>query len=84
MYLTFDQVLLVSDKSPMESDFPVYVKETSNGRVLVPAFVLEHPPVLFGETLQRYGILYYDAREKPCVIPDVWSDQDAAIARGWR
>ncbi len=84
MYLTFGQVLLVSDKKPLESDHAVYVKETSNGRILIPAFVLENPPALKGETLQRYGVIYYDANETPCVIPDVWSDEDAVIAKGWR
>lgn len=84
MYLTFDQVLLVSDKKPLESDFPVYIKETYLGRILIPSFALENPPIFKGETLQRYGILYFDANENPCIIPDVWSDEDAQVAKAWR
>ena len=83
-YLTFNQVLLVSDKKPIASDTVVYIKETSNGRVLIPEIVLEHPPLCQGETLQRYGVLYYDADEQPCIIPDVWSEDDARIAKDWR
>lgn len=87
MYLTFNQVILISDKSKVQpDDTVVYVKETSTGRIFYPDFVFE--PDTFADwqkklSSQRYGILYLDANEQWCVVPDVWSEDDARFAKSW-
>lgn len=80
MYLTLDQVLLVSDKQPQEGDTVVYERQLGSQRILTP----DDAPSRHASEPKRYGVLYYDANETPCVIPDVFSMDDAMVAKSWR
>ena len=80
MYLTFDQVMVVSDKKPLTTDIIVYERNLRGERVLTPDGGVSR----YASEAKPYGVLYYDANGTPCIIPDVWSQEDAAIAKGWR
>lgn len=86
MYLTLDQVILVSDTNKRQpEDATVYVKQHPiEGKHLFPEWVLDGT-AHFGtkEMMQRYGTIYMDAGERWCIVPDVWSDNDAMCAKMW-
>ncbi len=67
-------MILVANKDKVDECDPViYVLEYGHARILTldPIY---HPHV--GEAV-RYGQLYYDSRENPCVVPDEWTWDDA-------
>ncbi len=80
MYLTFNQVILVSDKQPLDTDTVVYERQLGNQRILTP----DGDASKFVTEAKCYGVLYFDANDTPCVIPDAFSMDDAMIAKDWR
>ncbi len=80
MYLTFPQVRLVSDKQPEPGDTVIYERELRGERILTTDSSESH----IASQARRYGVLYFDANDRPCVIPDHFSMDDAGLARDWR
>lgn len=78
MYLTFDQVTLIGDKrKAREGDPVVYVRAYRGDRILT----LDGGPSAHAGPATRSGVLYYDAADRVCVVPDQWDDVDAQRAR---
>lgn len=86
MYLTLNQVILISDTNKRQADDAiVYVKEDGrDGKRLFPDYGLTLSDIE-KHRLTRYGTIYTDKtrNENWCVVPDVWSDDDAACAKMW-
>lgn len=80
MYLTLDQVILISDKQPLPSDTIVYERQLGSQRILTP----DGGQSKYASEARRYGVLYFDANDTPCIIPDAFSMDDAMIAKDWR
>ena len=78
MYLTFDQVILVRDQRKVRQDDPiVYERELHGQRVLT----MDGGPSRHAGPARQYGRIYTDSADRLCVVPDQWSDDDAAIAK---
>lgn len=78
MYLYLDEVTLIASQSKVRSDDPVvYEREYRGERILT----IDDKPSKYTDDARRYGVLYFDARDQPCVVPDAWSEDDAILAR---
>lgn len=78
MYLTLDQITLVQDKSKAKSDdAPVYERELNGDRI----FTTDTTPSQHASKAKRYGVIYFDIGDRPCIIPDAWNDDDACRAK---
>ena len=77
MYLHFDEVALIGDRPPQQDDPVVYVRTLHGDRILT-ADPLDSR---YATIARRYGHIYWDARDLPCVIPDDWNDDDALLAK---
>lgn len=80
MYFTFDQVLIVSDKQPQSTDTVIYERELGSQRILTP----DGGTSKYASSAKRYGVLYFDTNDTPCIIPDSFNMDDAMIAKDWR
>ena len=85
MYLTFDQVILVKDKGKVQPDDPiVYVRQHPNmGRVLTTDNTEIRREFGWGDPFE-YGQIYTDTSDNLCVVPHVWDEEDAMLAKDWR
>lgn len=86
MYLTLSQVTLIADQSKSRPDDAICYVRTAQRRLLSAApgeriLTVDDTVTEATGPAERYGRLYYDARDEPCVVPDVWSEDDAALAR---
>lgn len=78
MYLYLHEVTLVADKAKVRpDDIPVFEREYRGERILT----IDDKPSKYTDDARRYGVLYFDARDQPCVVPDAWSEDDALLAR---
>lgn len=78
MYVELHQVTLVRDKRHIRPGDPViYEREFRGERI----FTTDCEPSKYAGSAQRYGVLYFDSREQPCIVPDVWNENDVHIAR---
>jgi hypothetical protein len=78
MYLTMDQVTLVGDKGKVRPHDPViYERDLAGNRI----FTTDGGPSKYAGSAMRYGVLYFDAREQPCIVPDTWNEDDAGAAK---
>ena len=67
MYLTFDQIILVADKFKLNKTDPViYERELNGNRILT----LDSDTSKYASAAKPYGRIYYDAQDRPCVVPD--------------
>jgi hypothetical protein len=74
MYLKFDEITLVGDKSKIHHDDPVvYEREMCGERVLT----LDTEPCKYAGRARTYGRIYYDSADRPCVVPDRRGDFEA-------
>lgn len=91
MFLTFGEITLVQDQGKRRADDAiVYVQQKPlqmgnqvEERTLWPDFG-NYGEAYFQSRwtqVQRYGTLYLDASEQWCVVPDIWSQTDADLAR---
>lgn len=82
MYLTFDQVILLKEKrTPQANDPLVYVRQHPNlGRVLTTDNTEVRRELGWGDAFE-YGHIYEDAAGSLCVVPHVWDEDDAMLAR---
>ena len=83
MYLKFEEVILVSDKSKLQSDDPVIYEHYLRGERIL---TLDFNPSKYAVGEKIYGHLYFDAQENPCVVPDTQEqfEADCMCARDWR
>lgn len=78
MYLTFDQIILVRDKTKARADDPtVYERELRGQRILTT----DGGPSQHAGAATRYGVVYVDSADRICVVPDQWSEEDAQRAK---
>ena len=86
MYLTLNQVILVSNQAKRQpEDAVVYFRDSAqSGKLLFPDFGLTQDDIAKHE-LTRYGTIYTDKthQENWCVVPDVWNEDDAMCAKMW-
>lgn len=78
MYLTLEQLTLVGDKRRARPDDPpIYEREYRGQRI----FTTDASPSRSVGPAIRYGVLYFDSRDEPCIVPDAWSDEDAQVSK---
>lgn len=78
MYVTLDQITLVQDKRKVRADdLPIYERQLSGVRI----FTTDGGTSKYASEATRYGVIYFDTDDRLCVVPDVWNDEDAQIAR---
>jgi hypothetical protein len=83
MYLKLEEVILVSDKSRLKPEDPVVYKHNLRGERIL---TLDPGPCEATTDAMRYGRLYFDVKDNPCVVPDTQEqfEVDYMCARDWR
>lgn len=71
MYLNFNEVILIGDKSKLRDDDQIiYERNMNNKRILT----LNTESCKYTSKAIQYGKIYYDAKNNPCIVPD--NDED--------
>jgi hypothetical protein len=78
MYLTLDQVVLVADKSRIRPGDPIIYERGLRGKRI---FTTDAEPAAPVTGAARYGRLYFDVGERPCIVPGRWDWNDAGLAK---
>lgn len=78
MYYTLSEITLVHPDTRLAQpdDVTIYARSV-DGR---PVLTTDPSPARRTSPATNYGVLYYDADDRPCVVPREWSDVDAAQA----
>lgn len=78
VYVTLSEITLIHPAmhQPHPDDIPIYARITDGRPVLTP----DPSPARRTTPATLYGVLYYDADDRPCIVPNTWSDVDAAQA----
>ena len=78
MYARISEVTLVQSKTRVQADDPImYERQYQGARILTT----DNKSSRFVGPAKRYGVMYIDARDRICVVPDVWNPDEAMIAR---
>ena len=78
MYVTLDQVILVKDKTKTRDGDPVVFVRELRGRAVLTT---DGGASKHAGPAVKYGVLYFDTRDRMCIVPDVWSEDDARLAK---
>ena len=78
MYLKLQEVTLVGDKRKARNGDRVVYKRAYGPDTI---FTTDASPSKYSTEPQRYGVLYFDGRDRPCIVPDAWNEDDALRAK---
>ena len=81
MYLKLSEITLVRNQQRYRkhSDVVIYQRDYRGDTI----FTLDNQPSHHASEAVRYGTLYYDASDEPCVVPDAWSEGEAYQAKSF-
>lgn len=77
MYLLLGEMTLIKNKAKAQPNDPVIYERAMNDMRI---FTLDSSPCECASQARPYGTIYYDTNNKPCVVPNSWNEEDAAIA----
>lgn len=83
MYLKFEEVALISDKSKLSPHDPVIYERILRGERIL---TLDDNPIPQATEAAPYGRLYFDVHDNPCIVPETQEqfEADRMSAKTWR